>query len=168
MLVKLSSKDHNRAAQLLADYWSSRGVTQYDQKWALAYLSKGHRIEVVSDEFFVLREKSEIIGIASLITDVSGVAEIRDEVVKPKYRGRGYGKILLREIVKLAKKRKIRKLFALTFPRYQKFYLSVGFKKEGLLKNHFAKGENLVTMSCFPKHGITKRKPVYTLLPFRL
>jgi len=147
MLIKISDKDRKEAAGLLADYWETRGMPQYNRAWASRYLAKGHGLEIARDEFFVLREKGELVGIISLITDVSGVAEIRDEVVKQEYRGKGYGKILIAEVVKLAKKRKIRKVFALTFPRYQKLYADIGFKKEGVLKDHFAKGENLVIVS---------------------
>ena len=149
MLIKLSRSSRQEAAQLLADYWSSRGMPAYDRKWAAKYLTKGHGLEVARDEFFAMRENGKLVGIVSLITDVSGVAEIRDLVVKPAHRGKGYGRVMLKQIVSLARRQKIRKVFVLAFPRYRKLYESLGFAKEGILKDHFAKGENLIVMSRF-------------------
>ncbi len=85
----------------------------------------------------------------SLITDVSNVAEIRDMGIRPDFTNKGFGKKILDETIKMSHKRKIRKLYALIFPRNRKMYESFGFIKEGILKSHFAKDEDLVIMSLF-------------------
>ena len=149
MLKKLTNQDRDEVSKLLSSYWAERGMPEYDEKWAKEYLLEGHKKEIANDEFFVYKKSNKIIGTISLITDVSNVAEIRDFVVKPKFRGKGYGKKILRELIKLAEFRKIRKLYALAFPKFEKFLSSEGFEKEGLLKNHFAKGEDLIIMSKF-------------------
>ena len=81
-----------------------------------------------------------------MITYCVGLAEIRDLVVKQEHRGKGYGKKIVKEIIKTAGEQKNRKLFAITFPQLEKFYISFGFEKEGLLKSHFAQGENMIIM----------------------
>lgn len=146
-LQKLTDKDANEVAVLLAAYWKERGMGEYDTKWAMQYLKEGHGKEVKSDEFFACKENDKVIGTVSLIADISGVAEIRDMVVKKEYRGKGYGKKMLDDIIHFAKERKIRKLFALT--KIENLFKSSGFEKEGILKSHFAKGEDLVIMSKF-------------------
>ncbi len=61
-LQKISLKERNEVADLLARYWKSRGMLQYNAKWAKDYLTKGHGKEIKRDEFFVFREGKEIIG----------------------------------------------------------------------------------------------------------
>lgn len=148
-LKELTEQERREAAKLLADYWKDRGMPQYDKTWAKEYLIEGHKKEVKKDEFFVYTEGGETIGTISLITDVSDVAEIRDMVVKPKYRNKDYGKKMLEELMGIARERKIRKLYAFIFPQSEKMYRSVGFEKEGVLKNHFVVGEDLTIMSKF-------------------
>ncbi len=146
-LQKIAAAESAEAAKILADYWTGRGMPEYDAKWAEAYLKEGHRKEVKSDEFFAYKEGDKLIGTISLILDVSGVAEIRDLVVKPEFRGKGYGKKIVSELIAIAKKKNARKLFALT--KIEGLFKSAGFDKEGILKSHFAKGEDLVIMSKF-------------------
>ncbi len=148
-LEKLTKQERNEVIKLLTDYWKDRGMPQYNKTWAKKYLTEGHKKETKKDEFFVFKEKNKLIGIIALITDVSNVAQIRDMVVKPEYRGKGYGKVMLNGLIKLAKKRKVRKLYAFTFPKLEKFLKSSGFEKEGILKSHFAPKEDLIIMSKF-------------------
>jgi len=147
MLQSLTEKERTRVVDILVNYWKERGMPQYGVKWAEDYLMNGHKKEVKRDEFFVYNVDDEVIGTISLVTDVSDVAEIRDMVVKPEYRGKGYGKKMLNELIKLAKERHLRKLFALT--KIEGIFKSAGFEKEGVLKNHFTEGEDLIIMSKF-------------------
>jgi N-acetylglutamate synthase-like GNAT family acetyltransferase len=148
-LANIRDEEKRKAAILLSDYWKERGMPQYDQEWADEYLIEGHKKEIESDEFFVYKEGELIIGIISLIATAGSVAEIRDMVVKPEYREKGYGSKMLQELIEIAKERKIRKLYSLVFPSLLHFYESSGFIKEGTLKNHFKDGEDLVFMSIF-------------------
>jgi len=144
-----AKKERQEAAGLLADYWKRRGMPQYDLHWAERYLVEGHKKEVARDEFLVYSEDGKMLGIVSLITDVSGVAEIRDFVVEPSERRKGYGRRILDDIVAIAKERGMRKLFSLSLPQAESLYASAGFIKEGILKSHFAPGEDLAIMSKF-------------------
>ena len=148
-LANISNEEKEDVAVLLSDYWKERGMPQYNQEWASNYLEEGHKKEIESDEFFVYKEDEKIIGIVSLITISGGVAEIRDIVVKPEYREKGYGTKMLEELIAIAKKRNIRKLFSLAFPQYELFYINAGFVNEGTLKSHFKDGEDLLFMSKF-------------------
>ncbi len=150
MLKRLrAKKELQEAGRLLAEYWKVRGMPQYDGHWAEEYLVQGHKKEIAQDEFLVYSEKGKMLGIVSLITDVSGVAEIRDLIIDPPERQKGYGRKILESIVETAKSRGIRKLYALALPQVESLYSSVSFVREGMLKNHFAPGEDLVIMSRF-------------------
>jgi len=147
-LVPLREAEREFVAQILSSYWKERGMS-YDVEWAKNYLIEGHKSEIAKDEFFVLKENDEVVGVISLITDVSGIAEIRDMVIKEEKRGRGLGKQLLQGVLDIAKEQKLRKVFGLIFPKFEEFYKGEGFEKEGLLKSHYAEGEDLVIMSKF-------------------
>ena len=147
-LVKLNKRFKNKIAELLVKYFEERGMPNYNKKWTIDYLNKGHKKEIKKDEFFVYKENNKIIGVISLINDVSKLAEIRDEVVFPNYN-KNYLKKMLLEIINLSKKYKLRKIYALVLKNKMEYYKVLGFKKEGLLKNHFIKGEDLTIMSKF-------------------
>jgi N-acetylglutamate synthase-like GNAT family acetyltransferase len=146
VLSSLGESSREEAAKLLADYWKDRGMSRYDAAWAEEYLLEGHKKEIVSDEFFIYSEGSEHMGVIALITYASGVAEVRDMVLKPEHRGKGLGKKMLEELIGITSKRGIRKLYALVFPQYESLYASAGFRKEGVLVDHFTKGEDLLFM----------------------
>ena len=109
-LEKASTRYREEISGMLVDYWTSRGMKHYDKKWARDYIIKGHKKETIKDEFFIYEEDGDIVGIVSLVTDISGVAEIRDFLIKKKYRKQGYGVKILEKIVRVAEERKLRKL----------------------------------------------------------
>lgn len=148
-LANIRDEEKSEAAILLSDYWKERGMPQYDQEWADEYLIEGHKKEIESDEFFIYKDGELIIGIISMITTSGSVAEIRDMVVKPEFREKGFGTKMLQELIGKTKERKIRKIYSLVFPSLLHFYESAGFIKEGTLTNHFKDGEDLVFMSIF-------------------
>ena len=62
-------------------------------------------------------------------------------------RGRGIGKILINEVVRIVRELGATKLLLQTAGREQyiptqKFYLSCGFKEEARLKNYYAEGDD--------------------------
>lgn len=149
ILKKISKQEKEAAAKLLFTYWKKRGMPQYNLKWAKEYLNEGHKKEIKRDEFFVYKDGKDIIGIISLITDVSNVAEIRDMIVLSKYKNEKYSHKMLNAIIKYARKRKIRKLYSLIFPKSKELFTSFGFRKEGILRSHFSSGEDLTIMGKF-------------------
>ncbi len=148
-LEKMEPSQMREISELLAEYWKDRGMPEYDTSWARDYLKQGHKKEIANDEFFVCMYEGKIIGCVSLVTDVSGVAEIRDMVLKNEYRGSWLGKDILQSVISLAKERRLRKMFALALPHAESFYAKGGFEKEGTLSSHFKDGENLSIMSLF-------------------
>ncbi len=147
-LEKINQKNTKEAAKLLVEYWKERGMN-YSQKWATNYMKQGHKTEIKKDIFFAAKEKSKLVGTASIVIYEGNVAELRDLVIKKQERGKGCGNLLLKELIKVAKKNKVRKLYALVFPTTKQIYQKAGFRQEGYLKSHFAKKEDLCFMSRF-------------------
>ncbi|MBU0456630.1 MAG: hypothetical protein ABH824_00760 [Nanoarchaeota archaeon] len=145
-LSKLKKEEVEEAGKLLVSYWKSRDMPEYNLNWAKDYLIKGHNKETIKDEFFTFREKGKLMGFASLITNVSKIAEIRDEITIKDDKNL-YLKRILKELLKLAKLRKLRKLYSLVLPKNLGVYKSLAFKKEGILKDHFKDGEDFIIMS---------------------
>lgn len=83
----------------------------------------------------VVETDNKIIGFGALIiysTPSKGrVAHIEDIVVDTSYRGRGYGRLIIEELIKIAKKENVSEI-DLTSKRIRtdarKFYESLGFK----------------------------------------
>ncbi|MBI2583447.1 MAG: GNAT family N-acetyltransferase [Candidatus Aenigmarchaeota archaeon] len=145
---KAGKSEIHEAAMLLREYWKSRGMN-YSQKWAENYIKIGHKTEIKKDMFFVAKKGGKVIGTISIVVYEGGVAELRDFVVDPEFRGKGIGKQVFKNVLCIVRKQKTRKVYFYTFPSYTKFYRKFGFKKEGVLKSHYAKGEDLVIMSKF-------------------
>lgn len=71
-------------------------------------------ISVHIGRFLVLEDETRIVGCVSLEPYSSGLAEIRSLAVDPDIRGRGLGARLLRHVLRVAKRRKIARVFAVT------------------------------------------------------
>ncbi len=149
-LAKLGKKDVSATARLLREYWETRGM-KYSQTWAEGYVRKGHKAEIKEDLFFTAKDGEKVLGAMSVIIYEGNVAELRDFVVDPEFRGKGLGHKIISEILTILKERKVRKACALIFRQYEEFYKEFGFGKEGILKSHFAEGEDLMIVSKFLK-----------------
>lgn len=139
----LEKGDIQKTAEILRDYWDERGM-EYSQKWTESYLSKGHSKEIKEDVTLVLKEGGEVVGLVAIIVYEGDLAEIRDWVVRKEYRKRGYGGLLLKAAIEFCMKKNVRKIFALVFPQYEKFFEKIGFLREGYLRSHFKDNEDLV------------------------
>ncbi|MFH1511695.1 MAG: GNAT family N-acetyltransferase [Candidatus Woesearchaeota archaeon] len=148
-LERIKTKEHNEASQILTDYWRSRGMS-YSKAWTKKYLKEGHKTEIRQDIIFAIKEKRKLCGIISAIVLEGNVAELRDFVIKKEFQGKGYGTKAVNQVLTWCKKRKIRKVVALCCPATKRITQKLGFIKEGLLKDHFVKGESLTIMSKFP------------------
>jgi N-acetylglutamate synthase-like GNAT family acetyltransferase len=147
-LVKIGKKDVSATARLLREYWETRGM-KYSQKWAEGYVSKGHKAEIKEDLFFALKDGEKVLGTIAVIIYEGDVAELRDFVVDREHRGKGLGHKIISESLTILKEKKVRKAYALIFRQYADFYKEFGFEKEGVMKSHFAEGEDLVIVSKF-------------------
>ncbi len=146
---KSNKKDTKYIATLLKDYWKERGM-RYSQGWAEDYVKNGHKKEIKKEISFILMDKMQI-GYISTIIYEGNVAELRDLVVKKEFRNKGYGRLLAEKAITWCRKNRIRKMYALAFPKNEAFYKRLGFRREGLLKDHFKKGEDLLFVSRFIK-----------------
>ncbi len=71
-------------------------------------------ISVHIGRFLVLEKEARIVGCASLELYGAGLAEIRSFAVDPEVRGRGLGARLLGHVLRVAKRRKVPRVFAVT------------------------------------------------------
>jgi len=149
-IQKLSAKNRGEVSRLLRNYWNTREM-YYAKRWTDHYLKEGHKIEIKKDQFFSIAEKGKLIGCISAIIYEGNVAELRDFIIKPEYRKKGLGRKTINEMIIWCRKQDVRKIYSLTFPSKQRFLSRLKFKKEGLLKSHFKRGEDMVIMSRFLK-----------------
>ena len=77
--------------------------------------------------FLACKEKSSIIGIIGLETH-GNYGLLRSLAVKDKYRNKGYGKVLVDELEKLAQKKKVNNLYLITNTA-EHFFKNLGYVK---------------------------------------
>ena len=145
-----SPEDLARVSRLLRSYWKERGMS-FTEVWTKNYLVKGHALETAKEFQFVAHEGKTRLGYLSVILSLGGLAELRDFVVVPEHRGKGYGHSLLQHALALCHQLEVRKVIALVFPQTFPFYRQHGFFVEGLLKSHFTEGEDLLALGFFLK-----------------
>ena len=145
MFRKIKRSEYKEVARLLNKSWKSRRY-----KDAEKYIAKGHSIEIKDDQFFVFESfRGGIAGVIGVVLYDSGVAELRDLVIDGKYRGLGYSTQMIERAIDYCISNKARKVYG--YVRYQDEGLlkSLGFHVEGVLKNHFVDGEDLLILSKF-------------------
>lgn len=83
----------------------------------------------------VIEDSGRIIGFGALILNMvpcrGYVAKVEDMIIDEKYRGQGLGRKLLEELIKIAKKKKIKIINLTSHPKRieaRKLYNSMGFK----------------------------------------
>ena len=72
--------------------------------------------------------------------------------VLEEYRNRGIGSILVERVIKICKDKNIKKISCtVNFSNINsvKLFLKAGFRKEGILRNHFRQDGTLLVMSKF-------------------
>ncbi len=97
---------------------------------------------------FVAEEGGAIVGSVRFWT-VAGVCVIRLLSVNPTHQGRGIGKALIHEIERATTD--AHKLYACTMlrtPRNIQFFMSLGYKAETILPNHY----DHLDLLCFAKY----------------
>ena len=121
-------------------------------KSARQALKDGNTIE--NHAFLFLEQDAETIGYTcfSRIPCTLSTYEIHWLAVHNNQRGRGIGKLLLNEVIKIIRQAGASKLILKTAGRdlyipTQKFYLSCGFKEEARLKNYYSKGDDCLIYS---------------------
>ncbi len=147
-LRELEENEVEEIAEVLVKDWQRRNL-DYDKEWATDYLKNGHSKEIEEEHFYVYEENGEKKAFASLVKDVNGVVEIRDEGLLPGFKDEQTMTMLLMQLISEATAMDARKIYCLTpFDRLQTFR-ELEFEQEGVLKDHFKEGEDLVMMSRF-------------------
>jgi len=77
-------------------------------------------------EFLVYEEDGKVLGCCALHPTMGDLAEIRSLAVDESVHGKGIGRRLVEECLKLAKEMGFKEVFALTYK--QKFFEKLGFK----------------------------------------
>ena len=104
--------------------------------------------DAVDKAILVAESDGAMVGSVRFWT-VAGVCVIRLLSVSPAHQGRGVGKALLQEVDRMAAD--AHKLYACTMlrtPRNIGFFLSLGYRPESLLPNHYHK----LDLICFSKY----------------
>jgi ribosomal protein S18 acetylase RimI-like enzyme len=77
---------------------------------------------------FVIAELNDkIIGMGRAISDGVSDAYIQDVTVLSEYRGRGYGKGIVRELLSFLSQHKLQWIGLISEPGYERFYNGLGF-----------------------------------------
>lgn len=91
-------------------------------------------------EVFVATQHGETVGIVVLLPITTGEAEIKNIAVKPELQGKGIGSYLIKNVIKVARQKKYRKICIGTanssiVPLY--LYQKLGFEITGIRKSFF-------------------------------
>lgn len=91
-------------------------------------------------EVFVATQHGETVGIVVLLPITTGEAEIKNIAVKPELQGKGIGSYLIKNVIKVARQKKFRKICIGTanssiVPLY--LYQKLGFEITGIRKSFF-------------------------------
>lgn len=91
-----------------------------------------------SSEIWIIEKDDDLIATGTIIYEskfifnISKVAHIEDICVKSKYRGQGFGKLMVKHLVELSKINKCYKVVLECSEDNSHFYEKCGFEKRGL------------------------------------
>lgn len=111
--------------------------------------------EDAKEKHIVVAESDGVIVGSVRFWTVAGVCVIRLLSVSPSHQGQGVGKALMREIERVATD--AHKLYACTMlrtPRNIQFFLSLGYRAETILPNHY----DHLDLICFAKYQSEENK----------
>ncbi|MBU0635833.1 GNAT family N-acetyltransferase [Candidatus Micrarchaeota archaeon] len=145
-LKKLETKNHETIAKLIFQEWKERGTPE-TLDWCKKYLQKGHSIEITKEQFFEIRKDNQLVGLVAAVIINHYLAELRDLVVLPEYRKSGIGKEVIPKVVEWCKENGAKKVHAQIYVPHFNWFLELGFKKEGELKDHFRKNEIVIEVA---------------------
>ena len=124
----LQKKDYNDFFILINDFRETN--FSYDDFNNLLETQK-------NTEIYILEINNKIIGAGTLlfekkfIHNISLYAHIEDIIIKKEYQGKGYGKILLLELINICKNKNCFKILLDCQENLIKFYENCGFQNKG-------------------------------------
>lgn len=77
--------------------------------------------------FVIAKSEGEIIGMGRAISDGVSDAYIQDVTVLEEHRGQGYGKGIVRKLVKQLREQELQWVGLISEPGYESFYTALGF-----------------------------------------
>ena len=125
---KININDYEKYLILINDFQK----TNYTYNQFLNFLEKNKNIEI-----WVIEQNNELIASGTilyetkLIHNISLYSHIEDIIVFSKYRNKGFGNILLNELIKVCKKNGSYKILLDCHEKLIIFYEKSGFKKNG-------------------------------------
>src|SRR3989338_1401533 len=137
-ILKIDYEDVNKLAKLFKEDYERRGLN-FTQSSIKDYLKIGMKRK----QFYAIEENNEIIGCVALKPGYNFILEMKDMIARDEQQLR----MLVENMIKICLEKEARKLFTICPEKYEKGLERIGFIKEGMLKDHFMEGENLVIMS---------------------
>ena len=121
---KLKSRDKQEVENLLSQLKNTKKIK----------ININNLIKDKGCNCLVVEENKQVIGFGSLIVYqvpcVGYVARIEDIIIDSNQRGRGYGKMLTEELIKIAKNKKLKRIDLTSNPKKataRKLYKNMGF-----------------------------------------
>jgi ribosomal protein S18 acetylase RimI-like enzyme len=99
--------------------------------WKDTYNTSGVKPLIAGSFAFAVvinKNTGKTIGMGRIISDGVSDAYIQDLVILPEYRGRGIGKMLVKQLLKYCLSKKLVWIGLISEPGQDEFYTSVGFK----------------------------------------
>ena len=123
-------------------------------------LEKAERIMIegmeIAASFVAVQEDGKVIGFLHVDANLKrGLGILHSIGVDPRVFARGVGKALVAEAEKFWRQHRMRKIYTCTShinQRALRFYKSLGFHEEGLLKSHFFDGIDEIQLAKFYKY----------------
>lgn len=150
-------KDADRAAEIIFE--SFKGV--FKERWseeqresAAQWQNKVYtETPSLITATFVAEENDMVIGVLHISANIRfGLGILHCIGVDPGFAGKGVGKALAAEAELLWKKHRMRKVYTCTShinTKALRYYKSLGFIEEGVLKNHFFEGIDEIQLAKF-------------------
>jgi len=126
----LNVNDYQKYLPLINEFRS----TQFTKEQFVETLDLINR----SSEIWIIEKDDDLIATGTIIYEskfifnISKVAHIEDICVQSKYRGQGFGKLMVKHLVELSKNNKCYKVVLECSEDNSHFYEKCGFEKRGL------------------------------------
>jgi N-acetylglutamate synthase-like GNAT family acetyltransferase len=101
---------------------------------AAAGLSLEHTVEEIRCYQVSFKQDGQVVGRAQLHSSASHILEVVDLFVEPEYRGRGYARHILAQLMDFARQQGASDISAHTTPRNVAAYQA--FKQMGFIRHH--------------------------------
>lgn len=136
---QLNSNDYNsNYIEVLSQlsFIDNKSITQDQWNQFIYQLNNNHQIYVLIDSSNNIIASGTLLIENKIIHNISKVAHIEDIVTDSKFRGKGYGKIMIEYLIEKAKEHQVYKIILNCSDENIKFYEKCGFE---LKSNQMAK-----------------------------